>query len=70
MFPSDRFQPERNKKTGLIEWFVRTREGLIGAFESKLAAGIALERHIEHCMMNSLDGGRELELERPSSRSE
>jgi hypothetical protein len=63
MFEKNRFQLERNKATGHMDWFFDAREGTMGPFESWEAAERALKRHVEHCIRNGLDGGRRLGLD-------
>ena len=54
----NRMFQERNRETGDFEWFLESREGIMGPYESKDLVKLALVRHKERCHRDRLDGGR------------
>ncbi len=47
---ADRIYCTPHQPTGLLECFCRTREGILGPFESEPIAIKALQDHIKHCL--------------------
>lgn len=67
MFETKRVIRDINKATGKSGWFAETREGRLGPFETEKEAELAYRRHISHCKIKGLDGGRKLGLQNAGS---
>ncbi len=55
---ADRIYCETNQTTGLVDCYCRTREGILGPFDSMQLAMVALQGHLSHCKRHGLDGRR------------
>jgi hypothetical protein len=60
MFRSDCYFAQRNPKTGVMEWFFYSREGVQGPYPTKPRATQGRETHVAYCLKRGIDGGRKL----------
>jgi hypothetical protein len=59
MFRNDCYFAQRNSKTGVMEWYFYSREGLQGPFPSKEIAIVTRKAYSNFCKERGIDGGRE-----------
>ncbi len=60
---ADRIYCEKNQATGLTDCYCRTREGVLGPFDSEQMAIAVLQSHIKYCQEHRLDNDRTSGLE-------
>lgn len=58
MFEIDRSFCQRNTRTGLMEWFFNTREGVFGPYDTKQMAQKELKVFVDRRKASGDDGGR------------
>lgn len=58
MFSADRIFSQRNRSTGLVEWFFNAREGIFGPYGSRETTQKALDEFVKKRVASGDDGGR------------